>query len=162
MRNVWRLKTHHVDPDEALRWMRVNEKIAIGWGEVGDLRTRGYASADDVKDAIRNAYPDARNVGQGGLNVWSFYDEMKHGDLVLLSSGTTRALVVEVTGDYVWEAEAPTIIYGTPEQVGEYQHQRRVRLSAWSPESLWRAAGADAAKGQSIRWSLVRCARLVT
>jgi hypothetical protein len=30
MRNVWRLKTHHVDPDAALRWMRLKAFLKSG------------------------------------------------------------------------------------------------------------------------------------
>lgn len=155
MRNVWRLKTHHEYPEAALEWTRLNNRIALGWGDVGDIGVQGYSSAQHISDAIRVAYNSPTNAAHGGLNLWSFYNEMKPHDLIILSSTTPRSLVVEVMGDYVWEPEKPHFIYDEPT---EYQHQRRVRLSAWGPEDLWRTAGKKHAPGQSPAWPLFRCA----
>jgi hypothetical protein len=41
---VWRLITHHERPEEMLRWSKTMGRVAIGWGNVGDLRTGGFAS----------------------------------------------------------------------------------------------------------------------
>lgn len=158
MRNVWRLKTHDTDPDAALRWMRQNERIALGWGAIGDIAAQSYTDAAQISAAIEAAYPANSNAAQGGLNLWSFFSEMKPKDLVILSASTPRTLVVEVTGEYLWTPEKPAL---DQDELGDYQHQRRARLSAYSPEALWRAAGGRHAPGQNPRWTLFRCTQPV-
>lgn len=149
--NVWRLIAHHEDREWALHWSRQNERIAIRWGLVGDLRQQGYRSAAEVGAAIRREYPGIANSGLGGPSVWDFYDGIEVVDLVILSSDAGRAAVFEVQGDYEWVPNSAG--YGRP-----YPHQRRARLRSLDPERLWRAAGARAAEGQSIRRTLIRCA----
>ena len=46
--NIWRLKTHHIDADGAFEWTRKHNRIAVGWGEIGDLRRLNFSSADDI------------------------------------------------------------------------------------------------------------------
>lgn len=77
---------------------------------------------------------------------------MQKGDLVILSTGSRRELVVEVAGKYEWVAETPT-------WMGNYQHQRRVEISTWDADELWHKAGAKPIAGHSIRWTLIRCAK---
>jgi len=50
--NVWRLIAHHEDRDAAIRWSLKNERIAIGWGGIGDLGSGVFNSAADIQDAI--------------------------------------------------------------------------------------------------------------
>src|SRR5688572_28912876 len=145
--NVWRLITHHIDPDRALGWTRQNGRIAIGWGRIGDLREKSIHSAKDIGTHIRQHYPEASNSGTGGNRLWNFCAEMKRGDLVILSGSRPRELVVEVQGDYEYALEPPTFNgLGTE---GLYQHQRQVRVTTWNPEVLWHRAGARPAMGQN-------------
>lgn len=150
--NVWRLITHHREPDDALRWIRDNERVAIGWGAIGDIGARGYTSPADVSAAILENYPDATNAAAGGPVLWNFFQEVRKGDLVILSASKPRVAVVEVMGDYEWTSDTSDF--------GNYQHQRRVREAPWDIEALWRRAGG-AAPGQSPRWTLIRCTRSV-
>lgn len=139
--NVWRLITHHADRDAALFWARQNSRIAIGWGAIGDIRERGYGSADDITSAIRTQYPYLGNSHLGGVSLWDFYAQMQNGDLVILSANKPRILIVEVEGDY--------------------QHQRRVIVRRdLSPEDVWKKAGAAAR--QNVHQTLIRCERTLT
>jgi predicted Mrr-cat superfamily restriction endonuclease len=152
--NVWRLITHHDDKDAALSWSRQNGRIAIGWGGVGDIRTRSYRSAEDIAAAIRTTYPNLQNSGSGGRGLWSLFAEMEKGDFVILSASRPREMVVEVEGDYEWDEQSPLD--------GDYQHQRRVLIRRdLSPEDIWNTAGG-AAPGQNVHQTLIRCGRTLT
>ena len=65
--NVWRLITAHEDKDAALFWTKQNGRIAIGWGNIGDIRKQNYSSKEDIASAIRAAYPGLRHSGSGGI-----------------------------------------------------------------------------------------------
>ena len=152
--SVWRLIAHHADPEWAVAWSRTHERIAVGWGLIGDIRQQGFRSARDIGVAIRREYPDRRNSGLGGPSLWNFYAGIELGDLVILGHKGHRAAVFEVQGEYEYQPTDPTYSY-------PYLHQRRARLRIPDPERLWRAAVADAAEGQSIRWTLFRCSQPV-
>ncbi len=146
--NTWRLMTHHSDKKGALEWARKNERIAIGWGDIGSLTK--YGSMEEIKTAIKAQpkYPKYPNAASMGPTLRDFYTEMQHGDLVILSTGR-RELVVEVVGDYEWREN--------PELEGDYFHQRRVRLTTRNPEDVWHQAGASFPVGQSRYRTLLRC-----
>lgn len=152
---VWRLIAHHKDAEWAITWSRQNERIAVGWGRIGDIRQQGYRSAAEIGAAIRREYPGLGNSGLGGPSLWNFYAEMDLGDLVILGYKGRRAAVFEVQGNYEYRATDPSYWY-------PYPHQRRARVRHLDPERLWYAAGAGAAAGQSSRWTLLRCAEPVS
>lgn len=52
MINIWRLVTHHVDPEYALNWAKREGKLAIGWGHIGDIKEHGYNSPETILQAI--------------------------------------------------------------------------------------------------------------
>lgn len=149
--NVWRLITHHENKEAALFWIRQNGRIAIGWGDIGDIRKRAYGSKDETADAVRRAYPQLRNSGSGGISLWDFYSGMVPGALVVLSASKARELVVEVQGDYEWREQSPLD--------GDYHHQRQVLIRRdLSPDEIWRKAGG-AAPGQNVHCTLIRSER---
>ena len=148
---VWRLITHHADKDHALFWAKQNSRIAIGWGKIGDIREKGYKSADEITSVIRIEYPGLDNSHLGGSSLWDFYSHVGLGDLVVLSASKPRVLVVEVAGEYEWADESPF--------EGDYQHQRRVIVRRdLSPDDIWNKAGGQAA-GQNPHGTLIRCER---
>lgn len=134
--------------------------IAIGWGKIGDIGKQGYRSPAEIAVAIRRHYPRDRSPGGGGRSLWSFFDEMQRDDLVILSTGKARKLVVEVLGNYVFQEEGPSL--NGVALSGDYQHQRRVQMNDRNPDELWRFAGAGPAPGYSPRWTLIKCARSFT
>ncbi len=150
--NTWRLMTHHENPKGALEWMRKNERIAIGWGRIGDLRTYNFQSPEEIKAVLRAhpIYPKYPNAASMGPSLWDFYVTMQKGELVILSTGK-RELVVEVIGDYEWREN--------PDLEGDYFNQRRVRLTTLNPEKVWHEAGANFPQGQSRYRTLLRCVK---
>ena len=146
--NTWRLMTYHTKPNPMLEWTRKNERIAIGWGDIGSLTN--FRSVEEVKTAIkaRPRYPKYPNAALLGPSLWDLYVTMQKGDLVILSTGK-RELVVEVVGDYEWNQD--------PDFEGNYWHQRRVKLTILNPEKVWHEAGAKFSIGQSRYCTLLRC-----
>jgi predicted Mrr-cat superfamily restriction endonuclease len=150
---VWRLITHHADKDHALFWTKQNSRVAIGWGAIGDIRKKGYESADDITSAIKIAYPGLDNSHLGGASLWDFHREIQNGDLVVLSATKPRVLVAEVDGDYEWLEDSPF--------EGDYQHQRHVIIRRdLSPEDVWQKAGGAAR--QNVHQTLIKCERTLT
>ena len=149
---VWRLITHHADKDHALFWTKQNNRIAIGWGAIGDIRVNEYESSDRITAAIKVAYPGLDNSHLGGASLWDFYHEIQNGDLVVLSANKPRVLVVEIDGAYEWAEDSPF--------EGDYQHQRQVIVRRdLSPEDIWRKAGGAAR--QNVHQTLIRCERTI-
>ena len=151
--NVWRLIAHHNEPEKAILWSQRRSQIAIGWGIIGDLRQSAPQDGTEIAAMIRQERPDLNNAHLGGPGLWRFYSEMAIGDLVILSDGKRRRAVMCVTGDYEW-TDAPQ-----PGLPGMYFHQRSVRRAEDDPNDLWERSGAGPARGESIRWTLVRCAK---
>src|ERR1043166_229523 len=150
---VWRLITHHVDKDHALFWTKQNSRIAIGWGAIGDIKGKGYKSADDITSAIKIAYPNLDNSHLGGPSLWDFSEKLDIGDLVILSAEKSFVLVVEVDGDYE-RTEESTL-------EGDYQHQRPVIIRRdLNPREIWNRAGKAAR--QNVHQTLIQCERPLT
>ena len=148
---IWRLIAHHRDPDSAIAWFQNQRRITIGWSLIGDLRVSQPQTAKDISDMIHEKYPTQRNAQLGGPSLWRFYDEMRVGDLVIVSDGHRRRLVMEVDSDYQWDS--------TPSQVAgrDYQHWRGASVVLQNPDELWRQCGSGPASGENIRWTLARC-----
>ncbi len=148
---TWRLIAHHQDPDSAISWFRNQRRIAIGWGRIGDLRPSGARTATDITAMIRDAYPELSNAHLGGPSLWRLYDEMRAGDLVIVSDGKRRRLVMRVEGEYQWDPRSSQV------PPGDYQHWRPATLIREDPDELWQRSGAREASGENIRWTLARC-----
>ncbi len=160
--NIWRLITHHEQPEEVVQWSREKGRIAIGWGLVGDLSL--YSSPKEIADAIKQFHPKRDNAGLGGPSLWHFYHDMQIGDLVILSTGKNggRRLVMRVQGPYEYvrkEEERP--LYKAYRDDPSYHHQRGASVTSYDPNELWEKAGAKEARGDNIRWTLIRCLRPV-
>jgi hypothetical protein len=108
-----------------------------------------------VSGAIRNAYPNLKNSGSGGVCLYNFCFRIERGDLVIVSDDRRRSLVMEVEGGYEFKP--------TPESapIGDYQHQRRAVPIEIDPDKLWIEAGAAPRDGQNIRWPLIECQRSI-
>jgi hypothetical protein len=153
--NVWRLATHHADPEAVVDWSQLTGRIAIGWGKVGNIREKGYTSTNEIAKTTRLLYPGLHNAPFSGVQLWNFYYTMKPDDLVILSTGKYRALVMQAQGDYefVPSEEAPLF--------GDYQHQRKAVVTSIDPDQLWRSTGSRPMPGQNIRWTLIQCRNAV-
>ena len=146
---------HHTDPQHTLSWTRKTGRLAIGWGRIGGIRAQGYTSPRDISLAVNEFYPGIGNAGSGGVCLHNFYFRMRPGDLVILSTGGRRALVMKVEGNYEYKL--------TPEEppIGDYQHQRMASILPIDPDVLWRCAGGAPTAGNSIRWTLIECLKQI-
>jgi hypothetical protein len=152
---VWRLITHWSDPEAVLAWSRREGRIAIGHGYLGNLRENGFVSPQQISAAVREALPHYKNYGWVGQANFDFCYTMRVGDYVILNAGGgQRSLVVKVAGEYEFVSPEHAPIAGD-----DWQHQRRVDVTPFSPDAVWRAAGAHPAPGYSVRWGLIRCAK---
>jgi len=150
--NVWRLKTHNIDPDGALKWSREHERISIGWGKIGDLRLHHYSSADDIKAANKLHYPESKNAHSGSRSLWNLFHEMQNEDLVLLSARKARVVVVQVLDKYNWNDQVRFVNAVND----DYFHQRRVEFTNLDPEEIWHSAGGALTQGENPYQTLVR------
>jgi predicted Mrr-cat superfamily restriction endonuclease len=153
-RNIWRLVTHHIDPEAALSWYLQEGWIAVGWGNIGNLSQ--YSSKDQIKSAIREAYPDDTPAERafGAPSLWGFYHELALRDWVILSTGQGggRKAVMEVVGAYEYRDTK-----NVPPFNGNYGHQRKAQLlPGLDADELWKKA-EGMAPGQNLHYTLIRC-----
>ena len=87
---VWRLSTHREDSERLLAWSRSEGRIAVGWNGSGDLGD--YGSEAEIRQAVRAT--GNRNRPFSGRQLLAFRDEIKVGDLVILSAGGARRAVL--------------------------------------------------------------------
>ena len=125
---IWRLIAHHENRAAAMRWSLENGRIAVGWDNIGDLRTQGYNSQIAITNAGRKFHPLNRNFTSAGFSLWNFYREMKCGDLVILK-GDKDNRVVEVESDYFFDSKNCS-------SNGDYFHQRSVKFTQLDPHKL--------------------------
>jgi len=145
--HVWRLIAHHEDAPAAIAWTQRSNRIAIGWGLIGDLTSPGFHGPDDITASIRGAYPTLNNAHNGGRSLWNLLS-MNVGDLVIVRGKGAPAIVVEVCGPYQFNAPPPNLS-------GGYNHQREIDLTQIDARELWRQH--PMMPGQSPYATLVRC-----
>jgi predicted Mrr-cat superfamily restriction endonuclease len=133
---------HHIPEcrQKMLDWSCQEERIAIGWGEIGNASK--CVSWEEIKQKIE-AVPDycrdlpPSNWVNGGHALWDLYKEMKRGDLVILvGKGSRREAVMKVTGECAeWKPKG--------KDYKDYQHHRAAILVGDHREAdkLWIKAG---------------------
>ena len=96
---------HTKDEDLFLK----QNKIAIGWNEMGDLSLIAN-SRDGFKSEYAKKYPDDKKmaISLGAGMLYRFCHEMEIGDYVVYPSKSDRMINIgEVTGNYVYEQTQP-------------------------------------------------------
>ena len=112
-----------------------NEKIvAIGWSGLGDLTK--YSERAQIDQAFKKLYPNStsrqrgNNVGQ----IWSFYRNVKQGELVFVRSYGAIIGIGEIQSDYEFVSPQNPLRtkLHSPFHDDDYPHIRKVRwLSLW-------------------------------
>lgn len=148
---VWRLITHWEQAEAVVKWARQEGRIAIGWNP-GDLRR--FNSPREISGAVRDVHPGLHNWPYSGQQLWDFSRTIQPLDLVILSTGGSRALVMEVTGGYEYVSEQADTF---PHQA----NQRKATATYLNPNALWKLSGG-CAPGYNVRWTLIRCAHDVS
>lgn len=133
---VWRVVAHHSEDARVVQESldRVHEcgRIAVGWGQIGDLRTLNPANLSDLQHAIQAAYPHLHNAMNGARSLWSFLYEMRKGDLVILSKKGFKRQLFQVDGGYEFGGS----------EGDDYFHQRPVReVQGLNGEEVWKRIG---------------------
>ena len=111
-KKIWGIHTY----DEAL--FLKDDKMAIGWKEIGNLREIS-ANRDDFKKKYVQVYPDASKgaVATCAGMLYRFCHEVQIGDYVVYPSKSDRMINIgEITGDYEFVPDAH-----------EYVQQRNVK-----------------------------------
>jgi len=78
--------------------------MAIGWGEIGDLKA--FASKDNMKVKMKETYDSSLSYKNAAHATWQFANEMKIGDVVFVKKGmhqlVGRGVVIS---DYEYDSE---------------------------------------------------------
>jgi len=148
---VWRLITHHTNPDEALIWYQEHNLIALGWGNIGNLQNQQVNNQHDIAALYNQVYSQG-NAGECGRCLWDFWNVMAIGDLVILGIGKgRRACVVEVVGNYLFNNNYPPNV--NAQMLDGYYHRRAVMPTKHEANDIWKQ-NALPAPGANIRHAL--------
>jgi len=151
---VWRIMAHHEDPDEnpddkMYKWSKRVGRVAVAWGETGDLRKLPEVSREMIRDRLRKKCPGRKNNKTGVPSLWNFWN-IEVGDLAIISRRKHgRSDVVKITGEYHWKNKR--------KPYEDYQHQREVVFTDYDADEIWKKAGGKEASDNLIRWTVVRC-----
>jgi len=145
---IWKITTHHDQPEDAFSAWRSRGLVAVGWTNIGDLTKLSPRSSSEIGAYIRAEYPNLPNSGTGGPSLWNFYSNVRVGDHVIAVSKGKRLGVMLVTGEYFHAREDDGVL--------GYGHIRRAEFTAIDAELLWHSV-QTVALGQSIQWTVGLC-----
>jgi AAA domain (dynein-related subfamily) len=121
--HYWRIGT----TDEHLQYwdeMREENKVCIGWPDIGDLNNTDITNKKSVIQLFAEAgyYPDDPRVrSRKAGEVFNFYDKIQPGDIVLAQKGSNVQGIGRVTGEYAYDGES------------DFPHQRMVDWLIFNP-----------------------------
>lgn len=147
--NIWRLIAHHEKAGDAIELMKSQNRIAIGWSEIGDLSMAHPKDQSEITNLILQSDRSHKNAHLGGPSLWNLYKELQKGDFVILNANGKRRCVFEVAGPYLYESG--------DNQILGYGHQRPAFLTSIDPNQLWSNSGSSVLLGQNVRWTLAAC-----
>ncbi|MBJ8133713.1 hypothetical protein [Bacillus cereus group sp. N3] len=100
--NIFQIKTKP-HGNERLNDFVQRELIAIGWPGIGDLNG---ISKEELRKRLENeySYKNSRSLGNDLGNVWSFYNTMNDGDIVMFQGHVDNVYIVKV-GPYKYVAK---------------------------------------------------------
>lgn len=97
--------------------------MAIGWGEIGDLKA--FDTKDAMKAKMKETYDASWSYKNAAHATWQFANEMKVGDVIFVKKGMYKLVGRGiVTSDYEYDAE----------RTDEYGNIRRVN---WTHKGEW-------------------------
>lgn len=78
--------------------------MAIGWGEIGDLKT--FASKDAMKSKMKETFDASLSYKNAAHATWQFVNDMKIGDIVFVKKGMHQLVGRGVvSSDYEYDAD---------------------------------------------------------
>lgn len=82
--------------------------MAIGWGEIGDLKA--FDSKDAMKAKMKETFNASLSYKNAAYATWQFANEMKIGDVVFVKKGMYQLVGRGVvTSDYEYDTESPAV-----------------------------------------------------
>ena len=132
-RRIWGIHTQ----DETL-FLKDN-KIAIGWKEIGDLRAIP-ANRDDFKAKFIRTFPDAKkgSIPTSVGMLYRFCHEVQIGDYVVYPSKSDRMINIgEVAGEYEYAADAHEYV-----QQRSVKWLKHIQRTAFSQGALYEIGSA--------------------
>ena len=100
-----------------------NGIMAIGWGQIGDLRK--FNSKDEIKLKMKEIFDEKLSYKNSAHATWQFVNEMKIGDIIFVKKGMHQLIGRGiVTSDYEFNEE----------RFDEYKNIRRVD---WTHKGEW-------------------------
>ena len=97
--------------------------MAIGWGEIGDLRE--FDSKDAMKVKMKETFDEKLSYKNAAHATWQFANEMKVGDIIFVKKGMHQLVGRGVvTSDYEFDGE----------RSDEYKNTRQVN---WTHKGEW-------------------------
>ena len=103
--------------------------MAIGWGEIGDLRT--FDSKKAMKQKMKDTYDPTLTYMNAAHATWQFANEIKIGDVVFVKKGRSQIIGRGVvTSEYEYLESDPS-----------YPHRRLVN---WTHKGEWPHPGGQA------------------
>lgn len=100
-----------------------NGIMAIGWGQIGDLRK--FNSKDEIKLKMKEIFDEKLSYKNSAHATWQFVNEMKIGDIIFVKKGMHQLIGRGiVTSDYEFDEE----------RFDEYKNIRRVD---WTHKGEW-------------------------
>lgn len=101
--------------------------MAIGWGEIGDLKA--FDSKDAMKAKMKETFNASLSYKNAAYATWQFANEMKIGDVVFVKKGMYQLVGRGVvTSDYEYDTE----------RNDEYGNTRKVN---WTNKGEWEHPG---------------------
>jgi len=145
---VWRIVAHNKDPEAAISWSLKTGRIALGWGDIDDLRKLDHVTERVIRGLLEREYPDVNNRPHGVRSLLKFWN-MKIGDLAIVGAGKgRRSHVVRLVGQYEWNRRGPS---------RDYNNQRAAVRTSDDANELWQRCRPRVPVKQSIHDAVIRC-----
>ena len=90
--------------DSAYKWEEFYKTgiMAIGWGEIGDLKV--FTSKEEMKKKMKETYDPSCPYTNAALATWKFANEMKPGDIVFAKKGMHQIIGRGIVkSDYIFD-----------------------------------------------------------
>ncbi len=109
-REYWRIGTRIGDEGSLWDWMHDNDRIGVGWSELGDLNwvDKTGASKERLRNDLAEKYPaDPRTIGRQLQQLFNFLTWVQEGDLVVAAEGQRSLGLAQIVGPYTFDPSAP-------------------------------------------------------
>lgn len=105
-RNYWRIGTS-ADDENYWEVMKQNRYVSIGWPNIGDLSVGNIQTKEAIGQLLMEKgyyQPTNKNMASRKAGeIFSFLQEIREGDIVVVQNGRNVLGIGEVVGEYIYE-----------------------------------------------------------